>query len=161
MNSTGKRHLKARKNDLENRKRDPAVVSRTMARVKAKDSKIEIKMRKALWAEGLRYRKHYRKAFGVPDIAFTKQKVAVFCDSSFWHGLDWENQKKRIVHNRDFWINKIRKNMERDKLVNRTLKESGWLVIRCSDVEIEMNIAKCVAKIKNALKRRDGSSTLG
>ena len=68
---------------------------RNMQAVKNKDSKIEIALRKELWARGLRYRKNAKNVFGKPDIVFVGKKVAVFCDSEFWHGYNWE--EKRIL----------------------------------------------------------------
>ena len=60
-----------------------------MQQVKCKDSEIELLLREALWQKGLRYRKNVKSVFGHPDIAFIGKKVAVFCDSEFWHGYDW------------------------------------------------------------------------
>jgi DNA mismatch endonuclease Vsr len=66
-----------------------------MQAVKNKDSKIEIILRHALYHKGYRYRKNYTKVYGKPDIVFTKEKIAVFCDSEFWHGYDWERRLSR------------------------------------------------------------------
>ena len=68
-------------------------ISYNMQQVKNKDSEIEIKLRKELWSRGIRYRKNVSKIFGKPDIAFSSKKVAVFCDSEFWHGYNWEERK--------------------------------------------------------------------
>lgn len=78
-------------------------ISYNMRQVKNKDSKIELLLRKELWSRGLRYRKNVKKVFGHPDIAFIGKKIAVFCDSEFWHGYDWENRKADIKSNQDFW----------------------------------------------------------
>ena len=69
---------------------------KNMQAVKNKDSKIECMLRNALWKRGLRYRKNVNHIYGHPDIAFIGKKVAVFVDSEFWHGYDWENRKNRI-----------------------------------------------------------------
>lgn len=69
-------------------------ISYNMSRVKNKDSAIEVALRKELWSRGIRYRKNVTRVFGKPDIAFIGKKIAVFCDSEFWHGYDWENRKK-------------------------------------------------------------------
>ena len=135
-------------------RRDPRVVSYTMSRIRGKDTSIELKLRKALWAEGFRYRKNYRGCTGTPDIAFAKKKIAIFCDSTFWHGLDWSEGKKRIKTNRAFWIEKIERNIARDKRINKELAEAGWLVLRFSDKEINMNLEDCVKKIKDAIASR-------
>ena len=86
---------------------DDVIRSRTMSRIKSKDTSIEVALRKALWNAGIRYRKNYRKLPGTPDIAITKHKVAVFCDGEFWHGKDWESKKDKIHSNRDFWIKRL------------------------------------------------------
>ena len=78
-----------------------------MQQVKCKDSEIELLLRKALWQKGLHYRKNVKSVFGHPDIAFIGKKVAVFCDSEFWHGYDWERRKADFKVRQDFWIPKI------------------------------------------------------
>ena len=103
---------------------------RNMKAVKNKGSKIETKLQKELWRRGLRYRKNAKTVYGKPDIAFIGKKVAVFCDSEFFHGYDWENKNKEIKSNRDFWIPKIEKNMQRDKEVTDKLTSDGWTVLR-------------------------------
>lgn len=61
-----------------------------MHAIKNKDSQIEVMLRKELWRKGLRYQKNSKKVFGKPDIVFLGKKFAVFCDSEFWHGYNWE-----------------------------------------------------------------------
>ena len=85
---------------------------------------------KLLWHSGVRYRKNYKALPGKPDIAITKQKIAIFIDGEFWHGYNWEYYKHHIKSNRDYWIPKIEYNMKHDKEVNDQLKEMGWKVIR-------------------------------
>ena len=71
-------------------------ISKRMANVSLKGGKAETDLAKALWHEGIRYRKNYRKIPGSPDIAITKYKIAVFVDGEFWHGENWEeNQQAR------------------------------------------------------------------
>jgi DNA mismatch endonuclease (patch repair protein) len=118
-----------------------------MSRIRSKGSKIEILLGKALWAKGLRYRKHY-KVEGKPDFAFPGAKVAVFCDSSFWHGRNWgADRKKEFRVNKEFWIKKIERNIERDKEVNEALLIQGWKVIRFWDDEIKKNAKECAEKV--------------
>lgn len=121
---------------------------KNMSAVKNKDSKIEIALRKELWARGLRYRKNVNNIFGKPDIAFIGKKIAVFCDSEFWHGFDWEHHKNDIKTRREFWIPKIEKNMQRDLEVNKKLQEEGWIVLRFWGTEIEKNVAGCADAIQ-------------
>ena len=67
---------------------------KNMQAIKCKGSQIELLLTKELWSRGLRYRKNVKNIIGKPDIAFIGKKIAVFCDSEFWHGYDWENKQK-------------------------------------------------------------------
>ncbi len=125
-----------------------------MQRVKNKDSEIELSLRKALWSMGLRYRKNVKSVFGHPDIAFIGKKIAVFCDSEFWHGYDWERRKNDFKVRQDFWLPKIERNMERDREVNERLEAEGWIVIRFWGKEIKSDVNACAEKIKKAVEER-------
>lgn len=125
--------------------------SKNMRAVKNKDSKIELKLRKALWERGYRYRKNCKDLEGKPDIVLTKYKLVIFCDSEFWHGFDWDKKKNEIKSNKDFWIKKIESNISRDKEVNKILTESGWQVLRFWGKEIEKDTAKCIERIEKAI----------
>ena len=127
---------------------------KNMQAVKNKDSQIEIILRKELWKRGLRYQKNCTKIFGKPDIVFKGKKVAIFCDSEFWHGYDWENKKNEIKSKRDFWIPNIERNMERDFVVTLRLNCEGWFVIRFWGNEIKKNLIKCADVIERMLKQR-------
>lgn len=102
--------------------------SEIMSNVRNKDSKIEIAFRKALWKEGFRYRKNVSGYFGRPDLVLKKFKTVIFIDSCFWHGC--KKHCKMPTTNEMFWNNKINKNIERDKNVNKHYKVIGWKVIR-------------------------------
>ena len=125
---------------------------KNMQAVKNKDSKIEVILRKELWNRGLRYRKNSSKVFGKPDIVFIGKKVAVFCDSEFWHGYDWEHKKEEIKSRRDFWIPKIERNMQRDIEVTEKLTADGWTVLRFWGNDIKKNPGKCADVIEKAVK---------
>lgn len=129
-------------------------ISYNMRQVKNKDSDIELILRKELWQRGIRYRKNVRRIFGTPDIAFIGLKIAVFCDSEFWHGYNWEECKRDFKSNQGFWIPKIERNIERDKEVNEKLKAEGWIVIRLWGKEIKKETKKCADIIEDALKER-------
>ena len=103
---------------------------RNMQAVKNKDSEIEVVLRRALYHKGYRYRKNCPKIFGHPDLVFVKEKIAVFCDSEFWHGYDWEKHKTDFKSHQEFWIPKIERNIERDKEVTERLQNEGYLVLR-------------------------------
>ncbi len=111
-------------------------------------------MSSALWANNLRgYKKNFKTIIGKPDFSWSKRKVAVFCDSSFWHGYKWGEKLngKSFRTNRSYWIKKIQRNIERDKAVTRLLRKNGWKVLRFWDFQIEKNLDKCIKIISNAL----------
>lgn len=122
-----------------------------MQAIKSKGSKIETMLAKELWKKGYRYRKNDKRVFGVPDFTFFKYKIAVFVDSEFWHGKDWEKRKFDHKSNIDFWYNKIQRNIDRDKEVNNFLSENGWVVIRFWGKEIQKELVTCVKKIEGIL----------
>ena len=125
---------------------------KNMQAIKSKDSEIELMLRQELWKRGLRYRKNAKSVFVHPDIAFIGRKVAVFCDSEFWHGYNWDTRKNDIKSNREFWITKIERNIERDKEVNTVLSTEGWTVIRFWGKEIKKNCRQCADLIQKALE---------
>jgi len=125
--------------------------SRLMSRVKHQDTNIEIRLRKALWHNEIRYRKNYSALPGSPDIAITKYKIAIFCDGEFWHGRDWVEKGAKLKSNRDYWIPKIERNIQRDNETDRRLKGMGWTVIRFWGREIEKNLLSCVDCVKEAI----------
>lgn len=118
---------------------------RLMSKIRGKDTKPEIILRKYLWSKGVRYRKNYKLLPGKPDIAITKNKVAVFCDSEFFHGKDWEKQRAKVERgaNSDYWVKKISRNIERDKQKDKELRDLGWTVIHLWSKEIEKNPEEC------------------
>ena len=135
-------------------KKTPEQISYNMRQVKNKDSAIEITLRKELWRRGIRYRKNVSKVFGKPDLAFIGKKVAVFCDSEFWHGYAWENKQKEIKSRREFWIPKIERNMARDREVNERLESEGWVVLRFWGKEIKKDVSTCADIVERVLTER-------
>ncbi len=129
-------------------------ISYNMQQVKSKDSQIELLLRKELWNRGIRYRKNVRKIYGNPDITFIGLKIAVFCDSEFWHGYDWEHRKADFKSHQEFWIPKIERNMERDKEVTQKLESDGWIVLRFWGNEIKKKTTECADRIEDAIKER-------
>lgn len=105
---------------------------KNMKNIRSKDTSIELKLRKELWRRGYRYRKNYTELPGKPDIVLTKYKIAIFCDSEFFHGKDWEVLKPQLEKgkNADFWIEKISKNQQHDDDINKQLQFLGWTVIQ-------------------------------
>jgi DNA mismatch endonuclease (patch repair protein) len=122
-----------------------------MRSVKSKDSRIELRLRRALWQKGYRYRKHHPGLKGRPDIVFVASKVVIFCDSEFWHGHDWAKKKYDIKSNRAFWFEKIERNIKRDRQVTRELRKQGWTVLRFWGRQIEKRLDKCVQTVERAI----------
>lgn len=129
---------------------------KNMQAIKSKDTKDEILLAKTLWQRGHRYRKNNKTVFGKPDLTFKKYKVAVFVDSEYFHGKDWNTEKHRIKTNREFWWTKIEGNMQRDLRVNEQLINNGWKVLRFWSKEIRKNLAYCVTEIEQNLKAGNG-----
>jgi DNA mismatch endonuclease Vsr len=129
-----------------------------MQAVKSKGSKIEIMLAKEMWKKGLRYRKNDKTVIGKPDFTFKKYKIAVFCDSEFWHGKDWDEKKLEHKSNIKFWHQKIERNIQRDREVNEELLKNGWQVIRFWGKDIKKELVNCVIKIEteiNEVKRKN------
>ncbi len=126
---------------------------KNMSNIKNKDTGIEIMLRKALWEKGYRYRKNYKELPGKPDIVLTKYRIAIFCDSEFFHGKDWDDLKKQLERgkNAEFWINKISKNRERDEEINKQLFYQGWTVIRFWGKDIKKDVGQCVKTVEEVI----------
>lgn len=118
-----------------------------MSKIRGKNTKPELAFRKALWASGYRYRIDYKKLIGKPDILLKKYKTAIFIDGEFWHGYDWQKRKEKIKSNREFWIPKIERNMQRDFEVNTQLKDLGYTVFRFWQKEVDKNLESCLGKV--------------
>lgn len=126
---------------------------KNMKHIKAKDTRIELILRKALWAKGYRYRKNYNGLPGKPDIVLSKYRIVIFCDGEFFHGKDWEVLKPRLENgsNSQYWINKISKNRARDERINKQLLFQGWTVIRFWGKDIIQNVDECVKIVEEAI----------
>lgn len=136
-------------------RKTPEQISYNMRQIKCKGSKIEVMLMKELWSRGLRYRKNVTYVYGKPDIAFIGKKVAVFCDSEFWHGYDWDERKKDLKTHREFWISKIERNMERDRDVTEKLEAEGWTVLRFWGNDIKKHLTECADIIDSAVRSRE------
>jgi DNA mismatch endonuclease, patch repair protein len=104
----------------------PAERSAVMRRVKSKDSKAELKVRKALTRMGLRYRLHRKDLPGSPDVAFPGRKLALFVHGCFWHGHDCKRGARAPKANADYWSAKIERNRARDIRTAEALTAMGW-----------------------------------
>ena len=122
--------------------------SKRMSKVQLKKGNSEIALAKALWSEGFRYWLNYKKLPGSPDIAIKKYHIAIFVDGEFWHGYDWDKRKEKLRRNREYWIEKIEENIERDKRVDKELRAIGWIPIRFWSLEVKKDLDECVKVIK-------------
>ena len=125
--------------------------SKNMQAIKNKGTKDEVLLAKKLWHIGLRYRKNDNSVFGKPDLTFKRYKIAIFIDSEFFHGKDWETEKYKIKSNREFWWPKIERNITRDIIVNQVLENAGWRVIRFWSKSMRKDINACVETIMHIL----------
>jgi DNA mismatch endonuclease, patch repair protein len=123
--------------------------SRIMSRVRGKDTRLELRFRRALWAAGVRgWRCHVRNVFGKPDLAWQGRRVAVFLDSAWWHGHPSRWAPGRLSN---WWDDKIQRNRARDEEVTQRLVDEGWTVVRLWDFEVETEIDRCVERVRAAL----------
>ena len=122
-----------------------------MRKVRGSDTTPEMKFRKALWAEGLRYKPNSAQLPGKPDVVLAAHKTIIFIDGDFWHGGQWRKRKLSALEDqfertksRDYWLRKIRRNMRRDCAVTAELLSQGWTVIRFWESDIRKDLAGCV-----------------
>tara|TARA_Y100000815_G_C13350272_1_gene504155 strand:+ start:37321 stop:37794 length:474 start_codon:yes stop_codon:yes gene_type:complete len=121
--------------------------SKIMSKIRGKNSKPEVMLRKALWKENVRFRINTKQLPGKPDISIKKYQLAIFVDGEFWHGYQWPEKKQQLKSNKDFWIPKIERNMQRDREVNHQLQEMDFTVFRFWTHEIKNNLQSCVNDI--------------
>lgn len=121
--------------------------SAIMAKIKSKETKPEIRLRNTLWHLGIRYRKNVKSMPGSPDIVIRKFKLVIFIDGAFWHGYNWREKKEKIKSNRDFWIPKIERNMQRDRQNNQKLTAMGFTVMHFWDFEVKKEFAVCLERV--------------
>lgn len=127
--------------------------SEVMSLIRSKNTKPEVAFRKlissAIYPLGLRYRIHYAKLPGKPDVAFVSKRLALFIDGSFWHGYKLKQGQKLA---KKYWLPKIEKNIARDKSVNRLLRQQGWTVMRFWEHDLKRNPEKIVASVLRELR---------
>lgn len=133
-----------------------------MSRIGSRDTRPELKLRRALWNQGLRYRIHRTDLPGTPDIVFSSRRVVIFVDGDFWHGRQWRlrglatlDEQFSKSANSAYWVAKIRRNISRDRRVTRSLKRMGWRVIRCWESELDTNFESCVQMVTDRIYGKD------
>ena len=132
----------------------PEQRTKNMKAIRGRNTKMELLLAKSLWAKGIRYRKNDKSVFGKPDLTIKKYKIAIFVDSEYFHGKDWNTEKYRIKTNREFWWKKIEENQRRDQTVNRFLVDKGWKVLRFWSKEVLENLNLCVDEIITVIREQ-------
>jgi len=122
-----------------------------MSRIRGKNTRPEIILRKALWAAGLRYRLHAKTPAGRPDVVFPGPKVAVFIDGCFWHGCPDHYVRPRS--RTDFWSAKLLENTRRDRRQTLSLEQAGWRVCRFWEHEVFTVLEELVEQVSQAVQQ--------
>lgn len=124
----------------------PARRSQIMSLVGSKNTSPEMVVRRAIHAKGLRFRVHRNDLPGKPDLAFPRQKIAVFVNGCFWH---WHGCRRSRMpsNNRLYWEGKINRNVQRDELNKRKLEDMGWTSIDIWECALDEGIASVVGKL--------------
>jgi DNA mismatch endonuclease, patch repair protein len=122
-----------------------------MTRIKGKNTGPEVKLRKLLFANGIRGYRIYYEIPGKPDIVFVKKKIAIFIDGCYWHKCPVCFQEPET--RKEFWMKKIHSNVERDKKINDKLQKEGWNVIRIWEHEIRKKPEKIVSEIQELINK--------
>ena len=122
-------------------------ISKRMSHVKTKRNSAEVMIAKSLWHRGYRYRLNYKALPGSPDIALTKYRIAIFIDGEFWHGKDFEQRKTKLKNNKDYWIEKIQENIDRDLKNDKLLRQMEWYPIHFWSNDVIKYCNQCVEEV--------------
>lgn len=121
--------------------------SKIMSQIRGKNTKPEVRFRKALWSEGIRFRINQKSLPGKPDVSNKSLKFVVFIDGEFWHGRNWPQKKQKLKSNRNFWIPKIERNIQRDRQNDSKLLEMGFVVFRFWETQVTKELNRCVKQV--------------
>ena len=127
--------------------------SEIMSKIRSKETKIEVEVFRGLRKEGIYFQKHYRlknRRTCSIDVALPRKKKAVFVDGDFWHGYQFEKNKRRLP--KKYWVAKIENNILRDRKSRTRLKREGWSILRVWEHEIKKDSEKAIGKIIKFLK---------
>jgi len=126
-------------------------ISAIMRKVRSNNTTPEMVFRKALWARGVRYRVSPAAIPGKPDVVISSKRIAVFIDGDFWHGNQWRRRGRAALEDqftqtrrREYWLAKIRRNMQRDCQTTAALLADGWTVLRFWESDIRRDLDRCV-----------------
>lgn len=131
--------------------------SANMAAIRAKNTKPEVSVRKWLFQHGLRFRLHSAALPGKPDIVFPRKRVAVFVHGCFWHGCKkCVDGKRTVKSNSQYWMDKILRNIERDRRHRKALRDAGWKVLTIWECEtsVDSRLRKLLGAIQETTKQR-------
>ena len=130
-------------------------ISKRMSHVKTKRNSAEVMIAKSLWYRGYRYRLNYKALPGSPDIALTKYRIAIFIDGEFWHGKDFEQRKTKLKNNKDYWIEKIKENIDRDLRNDKLLRQMDWYPIHFWSNDVIKYCNQCIDEIIYTIENRE------
>jgi len=136
---------------------DKSTRSFNMSRIRSRDTKPEMRLRKLVWASGLRGYRTTTELPGKPDLAFTRLRIAVFVDGCFWHVCPECSDGRAPKSNTTYWTEKRRMNSERDVRQTRELRRRGWIVLRFWEHHVLKDGAGCVKIIARAIRKREKS----
>jgi DNA mismatch endonuclease (patch repair protein) len=136
----------------------PAQRSYMMSRVRSTDTTPELLVRKVAHSRGLRFRKHYKRLPGRPDLVFCAARVAVFVDGDYWHGWRFPAWKEKLA---PYWRAKIEQNRRRDHRNFKRLRSSGWVVIRLWEHEVMNDVHLCIERVQAAVRNGIGQQRPG
>jgi len=144
--------------------RDPETTSRIMASVRSRDTAPELALRRALHKRGIRYRVGTTDVLGHPDLTIKKYRLAVFIDGDMWHGHEHvrrglPDMESLFPSRTEFWCEKIRRNMARDREVNEGLRTAGWTVVRIWASDVEANPEAAAESVMRALDSAKAAGT--
>lgn len=130
-------------------------ISKRMAHVKTKKNSAEGMLAKSLWHRGYRYRLNYKALPGSPDVALTKYRIAIFIDGEFWHGKNFEQRKNKLKNNKDYWIEKIQENIDRDLRNDKLLRQMDWYPIHFWSNDVIKYCNQCIDEIIYTIEDRN------
>lgn len=130
-------------------------ISKRMSHVKTKKNSAEVMLAKSLWHRGYRYRLNYKALPGSPDVALTKYRIAIFIDGEFWHGKDFEQRKTKLKNNKDYWIEKIQENIDRDLKNDKLLRQMDWYPIHFWSNDVIKYCNQCIDEIIYTIEDRN------
>lgn len=130
-------------------------ISKRMSHVKTKRNSAEVMIAKSLWHRGYRYRLNYKALPESPDIALTKYRIAIFIDGEFWHGKDFEQRKNKLKNNKDYWIEKIQENIDRDLRNDKLLRQMDWYPIHFWSNDVIKYCNQCIDEIIYTIEDRN------